>query len=256
MYSAVVSHDIDSITKYKTFRNILGAVKRKNNIYSSIKEFRQTKKDRKNDPYYNMEEMLEINNSFSIPTVFYFMTGKTNPKFDPVDYSVSDKDIKNTISSLLNNGAIIGLHPSYESYNNLSIIKDEKKRLEDVLGFKVEYTRQHYLRHDENTFALLLEAGLKYDSTVGPRDSISFNDSFNNDYIIAEKDDEKLYEQPFLFMDTHLLNEPEKLLQQLNEKVAILRENKGTARIIWHNNNYEKDDQKSIYKEVLSIIAP
>lgn len=255
-YTAHVTHDIDFITKFKTVRNIVGAIKRGNGFFTSFNNYFVSKSNRKLDPYYNMEEMLEINNSFGIPTVFYFMAGKSNSMFDLNDYTVQDADVKDTLQSLIKNNAIIGLHPSYESFNNIEIIIDEKNKLEDAIGLEVTHTRQHYLRHDINTFQLLLKAGLKFDSTIGPERKISFDENYNVDYVIAQKGNDKLYEQPFFLMDTHLIHNPESMLRTLEEKTAVLKSNSGTARILWHNNNFDSDEKKELYRNVLQIIAP
>ncbi len=255
-YSAIVTHDIDYITKYKSLRNIIGAIKRGVMPFTAIKEYLKSKKNRTSDPYYCMEEMLEINNQYNLQSIFYFMAGKSNPTYDLNDYNISDNDVSSTMNSLVKNGAIIGLHPSYESYNDLNIISSEKNSLEQALGKEILHTRQHYLRHNQETFKLLAQAGLKYDSTIGPRNTIEFNKTNNVDYIIYQDEEYSLIEQPFLLMETNLLGNPRKMLEDLNDAITELKSKGGTARIIWHNNNFVSNEQKSIYKEVLSIIAP
>lgn len=254
-YSATITHDIDFITKYKFPRNILGSIKRGESPISAIRNYRKSKQNRKFDPYYCMEEMLDVNNSYKLNTIFFFMAGATNYTYDLNDYNVSDTDVLTTLNFLIKNGATIGLHPSYESYNNFEILKTEKAKLEDAVGFEVIHTRQHYLRYDLDTFRLLALAGFKFDSTIGPQKKIEFNDTFNKDYVIYDDNKHVLVEQPFLMMDTHMLDSPTKMLEDLNNAVVILKKNGGCARVIWHNNNFETKEQKSIYKEMLSILA-
>ena len=123
-YSAIVTHDIDFISKYKSVRNLVGSIRRGVGVAKSVSDFKAAKKSRTNDPYFNMEEMLEVNNKFGIPSIFYFMAGKSNEAFDLNDYNVHDPIVKKLIIDLDRKGASIGLHPSYDSYNSFEIIKN------------------------------------------------------------------------------------------------------------------------------------
>lgn len=253
-YSACVTHDIDFITKYKSFRNILGATRRGNGFLKSINQYLKTQKNIKNDPYYNMHQLLEINNSYQLPTTFYFMSSKSNSTYDLNDYNVNDKLVKSTIRELKENGATIGLHPSYESHSSLEIIQKEKDILEQALGEEIIHSRQHYLNLSENTFEYLAKAGIKYDSTIGPQKTVTVTPTYNLPYTVFENEKFKLTEQPFLMMDTHLISHPENMLSKLKSAVKVLKENDGKAVIIWHNNNFDKKEHQNLYKEVLEII--
>ena len=254
-YKAIMSHDIDFVTKYKSVRNIYGAVKRGNGLFKSVSEFISSRRNIINDPYFTMKELIEINNKYNIDSIFYFMAGKSNTKFDHNDYNVDSPIIKDLIRDLKRNGAIIGLHPSYNSFNSFEILSREKKTLEDAIGSEIQFSRQHYLNHNADTFRLLAEVGIKNDSTIGPRECVKYNSTFNREYVIYSEGELSLVEQPFLMMDTHLLSNPQKMLTDLENAVDILKKNNGTAVIIWHNNNYETLQQKELYEKVLSIIA-
>ena len=128
--------------------------------------------------------------------------------------------------------------------------------MEDALGKPVLHSRQHFLNYNENTFRYLAKAGIKYDSTIGSRNLVEYNAEYNREYVIYSDENGDLIEQPFLMMDTHLISDPKKMLADLEKAVSNLKENDGTAVVIWHNNNYETTQQKELYEKVLSILAP
>ena len=256
-YRAIMSHDIDFVTKLKSFRNVLGATRRQGNFLKQYNKFFKIKRNRRLDPYWTMEAMLEQNNSYNIETQFYFMSGKSNTKYDLNDYHVDDPDIKSLMRSLKKNGAKIGLHPSYNSFNDYEIIKKEKDTLENALGEIVNYSRQHYLRYQEPlTFKLLAKAGIKQDSSVGFRKKIELTTEANLPYVIYKDQDLELKEQPFVFMDTHFINKGNALLEPLKKAIGQIKKLNGVAMVIWHNNHYETNEQKQLYNDVLELIAP
>ena len=61
----------------------------------------------------------------------------------------------------------MGLHPSYESFNNKEKINIEKKRLEDTLEKKILAARCHFLRINfPRTYRNFIKAGLSDDYTM------------------------------------------------------------------------------------------
>ncbi|MDA9773329.1 hypothetical protein N9B82_00115 [Saprospiraceae bacterium] len=255
-YQAIATHDIDFVTKYKSFRNVLGAVRRKVKFSDAYQAYKLTKKDRTRDPYWSMLELLQENNKAGIRSQFYFKTAITNKRYDWNDYEISDLDIKELISELKNGGAEIGLHPSIECYNDGDQIKREKELLEVAAEQDIILSRQHFLRYQSpKTFELLAKAGIKIDSTLGPVNSVQVNKNNGRSFEIYNDGEISLIEQPFIMMETHLIANGEKMLQDLENVVTQIKKHKGTAVIIWHNNNYETVHQKDLYHKVLKTIS-
>jgi len=252
-----MTHDIDYVTKFKSWRNVFSAVKRgENSFFEAARLYKESKENRSTDPYWTMLEMLNLNNDAGVETQFYFMADRTNTRFDRNDYKVSDIDIKELITELKINGASIGLHPSYETYLDGDQIKREKALLEEVAGQEIVLSRQHYLRYqDPETFKLLAKAGIKIDSSIGPRKAVKIHGNYGKAYEIYHDDVHALQEQPFLLMDTHLLANPDKMLQEAEIAINEIKNNEGTAVIIWHNNNFETDEQKEKYKYLLRLLG-
>lgn len=256
-YTPIITHDIDFVTKFKSLRNVLSAWRRgENSLSDGWQQWRKSREDRYTDPYWSMLDMMEVNQSFGIETHFYFKTAITNPKYDWNDYKVSDPDIKVVILELKNQGATIGLHPSYETYLDGDQIKREKDLLEEAAEMEIIHSRQHFLRYKmPETFRLLAQAGIKYDSSikVGGADCESEN---GKPYEMTyEGENLGITQLPFLMMETHELAYPDAMLGSLERDVATIRRENGTAMVIWHNNSWERDEQRIIYNKMLRIIS-
>ena len=65
-------------------------------------------------------------------------------------------------------GFSVGLHPSYETWENATALSLQKRELESVLGRTVSSVRQHWMRFSwADTWAAQVKAGLTSDSTLG-----------------------------------------------------------------------------------------
>ena len=61
-----------------------------------------------------------------------------------------------------------GLHPSYQSFDKPEILREEKKRLEAILGREIRASRFHFLRFRlPDSYRLLEELGIKEDHSMG-----------------------------------------------------------------------------------------
>ena len=84
------------------------------------------------------------------------------------------KRLKILFYGLDKNGWEVGLHGSYNSFNNYALMKSEKQFLENILNHKVIGIRQHHLQIGEKTWEIQKECGFKYDSSLGFNEKIGF----------------------------------------------------------------------------------
>lgn len=255
-YRAIVTHDIDFVTKFKSLRNVASAwYRRENTLWQGWKQLQRSKQDRALDPYWSMLDMLKVNNSKGLETHFYFKVAVTNPKYDWNDYRISDPDIVELIRELRVQGAKIGLHPSYETYLDGDQIRREKDLLEKAVDVDVIHSRQHFLRYElPTTFKLLSDAGIKYDSSIryNSKDCAS---EFGKTYEMTYKgDDLGISQMPFTLMETHRLADPLSLLADLEKAAKEIKANKGQVVLLWHNNNFETSHQVDLYNKCCDLI--
>ena len=79
-------------------------------------------------------------------TLFQFnFLGGGKTKFEGY-YKIDDPQIKALMEQMISRGHIIGLHPSYDTYQDTAMIRQEKKAVEASAGVTISKSRQHYLR--------------------------------------------------------------------------------------------------------------
>ena len=187
MLRVCLTHDIDRIHKsYQYITQTLRALKRLDlnglkNQYLSL----MTK-----NPYWGFDRLIEIENKYDVRSTLFFLSESI--KINPLKlksyylsmgrYDIESPKVMDIIRYLDGNGWEIGVHGSYNSYQNLSLLKKEKEILESIVGHEIRGIRQHHLNLDDNTWRLQKEAGFVYDSTLGYTRDIGFKDGIISPY--------------------------------------------------------------------------
>ena len=162
--------------------------------------------------------------------------------FDPA-YNIGESRLKKQIRKLADNGHKIGLHPSFDAWQDSNKMILEKENIEKSLGHKIIAVRQHWLRFSfSRTWKSQKLAGLKHDFTLGFNDrqgfrnstALSFNDPLSGIKVT-----------PLLLMDSHLFDYSNKSEQERFQAIdAILDELEvtgGEGSVIWHQRVFHSD---------------
>jgi peptidoglycan/xylan/chitin deacetylase (PgdA/CDA1 family) len=178
------------------------------------------------NPYYGVPRVMEIEEKFGIRSTFFF-----RPKYD--DGSPVGEYAK-TMQNLISGGWEVGLHCNKTA--TLEEVREEKGLVEKAAGKQVFGTRVHYLNVGEATFANLLGAGIKYDSSLSfSKDKI---DSRNTGYI----DKEGLVVFPVTFMDAYLFTymglTEETIVPFMAKTIQNLFDSGvNVMTLLWHDNS-------------------
>lgn len=201
----------------------------------------------------------------SIRTAFYFIAGRTNPRFDAA-YEVEHPRIRELIRNVSLRGHEIGLHPSYETYRSAEAISIERSRLaqvcaEEGVNASLKGGRQHFLRWSApDTWHNWAGAGLDYDSSVGFAEHVGFRCGTCYEFPVFDAVRRKrlsLHERPLMVMEVSLTS-PGYMGLNLESAGVCIRSIKNTCRsysgdfvLLWHNNNLNTPDMKSLFVEAL-----
>ncbi|MEM2614373.1 MAG: polysaccharide deacetylase family protein [Nitrososphaerota archaeon] len=233
-FAACLTHDVDSIFptwKYTFFTAMKFAFKLKFQE-SLIRLINKFGKDNSKNPYLNFKKILEFEGKYGATSSFYF---KTTSK-DPIGWIYDVKILKDELGYIIDYGGEVGLHGGYYSYNNSEMLKEEKNRLERVLGRKVAGVRMHYLRFDvPQTWRLLADLGFKYDTTFGYPDMPGFRNGMCHPFRPYDLEKEKyidILEIPLTVMDTSLFKKGyEKSWILIKKLVENTEKNRGVITI-------------------------
>ncbi len=155
----------------------------------------------------------------------------------------------------------VGIHPSYFSYLNESLVKQERGRLEHILKKPVFHSRQHFLKiRFPGTFQLLHNITIKHDYSLGFADAVGFRlgtaqavPFFN--LITDEVTDLMLH--PFIYMDgtlnQYMKKSPEEAKEIVLNLIHQVKTHGGEFMCIWHNDTINNLGQWVDWKQVLDF---
>lgn len=257
-YAVCLTHDIDSLRKWTPYRLKSQLLKFNSlllnyELKKAIKElFKPLSIMTNKNPYCNLEKIIELEKKYGFNSSFYFLAEvkKHNSKLRDNGYSITESRIRNLFKLILENRCEIGLHGSYDSYNNKEILLTEKKLIEEILGQPVSGIRQHYLRFEiPCTWRVQENSGFIYDATYGYAGFCGFRAGIChpfNPYDIQIERQMNIFENSTNIMDGTFLDyrnltpvESWSIIQNLFETTKSYN---GLITILWHNTTFDKSE--------------
>jgi hypothetical protein len=252
-----ISHDIDYIRKWTLgiiYREIfkLFLLNKNNNTFQHRfkRLFHFIKSFSKNfDPYkISIEKIMNFEKRNKIHSTFFFKTGGRT-KHD-ISYSIKSQYVKNLIRRLILNKFDIGLHPSYNAYNDVKMMAEEKYKLVEMGINKEIGVRDHFLRFDiHSTSRIQNELGFVYDSTLGFHDFEGFRSSYCLPYRIYDIELDKpldIWEIPLVMMDATLNDyrhmSKSESIETIKSLIKTIKYYKGVGVLLFHNTCYDDFD--------------
>ncbi|MEM7129636.1 MAG: polysaccharide deacetylase family protein [Chloroflexota bacterium] len=265
-FALALSHDVDRVRKRAQFLYYPVRAMLNRSANAMRKELQSAKRlICGDDPYWNFDRIMELEDSLGVRSTLFFMDEQGQPRLTNLKsqilyrgrYTLDEVPIQKAIQTLDANGWEIGLHGSYESYNNPSLLSREKIKLEGILGHPVHGTRQHYLRLDiPDTWHLHNQLGFVYDSTLGYTDKVGFRwDRYTPFYPTDPSTGEKIpiLQIPMVIMDTPLLQCPDPWSSALTLIKRAEAEN-GVLTLNWHQRVFNPWDMQAYQDMYVRII--
>lgn len=236
-------------TGFNAVRNLIAG-----NIVYAVKGFRKTlKMFFSQENWWTFEDLLKLETDRGIKSIFYFHSNP-QPKtfkswlFDP-GYSINDNRLKKLFIELKKKNNKIGLHPSFDSWDDETSIHNQKKSLEKSAGIKVLGCRQHWLRFSwEKTWAAQEYAGLVYDTTLMFNDQPGFRNASALSWAPWNKTSQKVHTLTALntvLMDSHFYDyqqlSDQQRTDQLNWWMKECHAVHGKAAVLWHSHTLTQD---------------
>lgn len=210
----------------------------------------------KKDPFDSFDFMDKLHTEFNLNPVYFFLVATSG--------SLYDKNISpysNAMWQLIKRHAKkyrSGLHPSWRSNNNFSILLKEKKILETAGKMEVNISRQHYIKMSmPQTYQELIKAGIEADYTMGYGSINGFRASVASTFYWYDLTTEKttsLQLYPFCYMDANSFYEQNldagQALEELQYYLNECKKVNGFFISIFHNNFLGTDKQFTGWKEM------
>jgi hypothetical protein len=194
------------------------------------------------DPYDCYARLDQLHAAYGLTPVYFFLMAS---RLKGVDRNLDPgrKDIQ-TLVRRHADAYSIGLHPSWQSGDDEHIFRVEKERLEHIIGRRVNFSRQHYLRMQlPDTYHRLIAEGITDDYSMGYGAINGFRASISRPfpwYDLLAECETSLRVHPFCFMDATAFHEqglsPVDALRQLECYLKVVRDVGGCMSTIFHNS--------------------
>ena len=246
----IPTHDIDLLYRFQSswqaFKSIVGRdLLLEHNwraMRQSLREYRQWRTDSRKDPYITaISELIRQEEERNLPSVFFFKAqhnGETDSTYD-----INDPRVRYCIEQIQKAGMTVGLHGSYESYNNPELFAQEKERLERITGSPITHCRQHYLRFGAQTQHVWQTSGISDDYTLGFAEQPGFRCSTCHPFPLYDTENDRptnITEHPLIVMDGSLfdylhlnISGSNALIEKLLRRCHAVE---GDFIILWHNH--------------------
>jgi hypothetical protein len=214
------------------------------------------------DPYNTFEMIMDDSERAGLQSAFYFMAGKSDATLDG-SYLLTDPWIETLMKRIHERGHEIGLHPSYRTFRDPTLLKREQERLLRTCSHldiaQPEWGgRQHFLRWENpTTWRAWEQADLTYDSSLGFSDRAGFRCGVCYEYPVFDllaRERLKLRERPLLIMDMAALDTPESTTatgaDMIEELRRACRRFNGDFTLLWHNSRLVSRKDRELYQEV------
>jgi hypothetical protein len=271
-YQLILSHDVDVPFSYNAsffyfIRNITADLILRKSVSTFLKKLGARilpgkKLKYKLDPNNNFRYLMTISEKYSIKSFFNFIMINGRGNIDG-NYEISDEYFLELLSEINKRGHIIGIHPSYETFDNFQLLFYQYDKLKKILN-KLEITstelggRQHFLRwRNPETWQIWEDCGLKYDSSLGSEYFMGFRCGTCYEFPVFNLLNSKalrLIEYPLLVMDICAFKTKSKQIREdaILDISKICRYYNGNMTFLFHNNYAVTKIQKASYEHLIS----
>ncbi|MBT8184877.1 MAG: polysaccharide deacetylase family protein [Eudoraea sp.] len=190
------------------------------------------------DPYNNFAWLVELHKKFEINSMFFFQFA---------DYSTYDKNVSpnsNRFKYLIKSVAdysTVSLAASYSSFRDNELLKQEKKRLSNVINRAIKNSRMRYNRVDvPETYRNLVEAEFTDDFTMGYTHEIGFRAGTSYPFQFYDINLElqlPIRIHPFAFHDYAMVNlrNEDQIFGELDPLYKAVKQVKGSFISVFSN---------------------
>lgn len=272
-YEVKLSHDVDvplvhTQSTYQFIRSALADMLVRKSFSTFVKRVtsRFSKKVRfTHDPNNNFTYLLEFSSRLGIVSEFNFIVNEGKGTIDE-RYEIDTPFFKELLSTIHKCGHVIGLHPSYFTFDQPKQLNFEFSKLKRICAEQGIHQdtwggRQHYLRWENPiTWRIWSHSGLHYDSSIGSEYFMGFRSGTCYPYSVFDLENRQhlsLVEYPLIVMDiaAFKLGDFTKYCKPIVDLSKVCKTFNGTFTLLVHNNYMISEKQKVEYESLLNQIV-
>lgn len=257
--------DIDQAWKFKhkgIKRNIAGTVR--DLFYGKWENFLDrwpTLLGLRKDSFFNFDWQQKLHEE-NTTNVHYFILLAELGKYDK-NINPKNRAFQKLIRLLYSlNKSSVGIHPSYSSNSDETLVSKEIGLLSDCLGDHIRSSRQHFLMHRmPQTYRTLVKNGIKEDHTMGFSTHTGFRAGISAPFYwfdLSTNEATDLRLVPFCVMDITPLHydseSPEEATQSIQNLMKTVYDVGGLFVSLWHNESLSETERWKNWRKVYQIM--
>ncbi len=259
-FKLLPTYDIDEAYSFKHkewWRSAGAAIK--NLLKGEWKKFslrRSVLDNQQPDPFDSYDWLDNLHRPYKLSPRYFFLVPEKISKYDR---NILPKET--ALQSVIKNHVLkynIGVHPSWQSGDEASLIKKEIQTIEEIAKIKITASRQHFIRFTlPHTFRYLIEAGIKDDFSMGYGSINGFRASVASPFYWYDLEKEQatyLLIHPFCYMEANSFYEQKftsaQALDEMRYYYQQVKKVNGTFISIWHNTFLGTDERFKGWREV------
>jgi hypothetical protein len=257
-FTPIITHDVDFIFKWKNSLSFLKTLTADLFKRKSLTDFSKTLsfKFSNNDPFDNFDYFMDLSEKYSLKSTFFLLIdGKHKLDFN---YKNRVIDLKKLISKIQNRKHNLGIHLSYDSYNNIEIISTEISEFKELTNVNSITNRQHFLRLEvPQTWQIWEDCGIVNDYSMYYSDAVGFRMGTCYDINLFNFQTCKtlnVVEFPLIFMDTTMINDENFDFSMLENMLEQTKKHNGNFVVLWHNSNLYNKNLKNTFEKLLNLL--
>ncbi|WP_276301479.1 polysaccharide deacetylase family protein [Halorussus lipolyticus] len=256
-FALLLTHDVDR--PYKSVQSVYHAIE-----HRDLGQLRALRPDV--NPWWTFDDIIELEESLGVRSAFYFLREKHLLERPPSDwlnpfywvehvgrYGLETPEMLDLLDRLQEGGWEVGLHGSYDSYDDAERLETEKTMLELALGESVTGGRQHHLNRSPETWDHHRDIGLKYDASPGSSETFGFD----HGYLPFRPFGDEFVVFPLTVMECALPDPGDDFNAAWAECEALLAEaaeNDAVMSALWHPRLFEQTDfpgYRRLYRQLI-----
>ena len=260
-FALLLTHDVDR--PYKTHQSLYYALTDDGRRLQHLRDLLPGR-----NPYWQFDRVKRIEDKLGVRSAFYLLDEQPlseRPAREWLSmetwrlyggrYDLTDPRLWDVVDGLRDGGWEVGLHGSYESFDDRERLRQEKTRVESVLGESVRGGRQHYLNLDvPETWAHHRALGLQYDASPGS----SSEYGFQYGHGVHRPFDDEFVVFPLTLMECALPDPGEDYdaaWSVCEDLLTEARDHGAVMSVLWHPRYFTDRDfpgYASIYRDLIA----
>lgn len=240
-FEVLPTHDVDLFRTPTRLKNFVADILKRRDIGVLAK--RAQVRIGAQDPFDTFGALMSLSEAAGVRSRFFFMAGGMT-RHDPQTYVPDEPAVTARLHEITARGHVVGFHPSYATFENAALWRDERARLSRAAGVKIAEGRQHFLRFAvPATWRGWNDEGMHADWSMTFADQSGFRCGTATAYPVFDVETRAelaLLEQPTVVMEGTLYEYEELAPTQVAARLQSLRETCRRWRtpfsILFHNH--------------------